>query len=64
MPVVVFVGKEKGETEQYTKESQKLMQLFFAHSGVPNDATISSDDGNAFYEDGVRVLEQVVFKNS
>jgi transposase len=63
MDRVVYVGKDKGETEQYTKESPKLLRLFFEHYDVPDDATILSDNGNAFYEDGVSVLEQVGFKN-
>jgi transposase len=60
---VVYVGENTGEKGQYTKECPHLIRLFFEHYKVPSDATVLSDNGNSFYEDGDSVLEQLGFQN-
>ena len=59
---VIYVGKEKGEKEVYTKECPELLHRFFEYYGVGDDTTILSDNGNSFFELGVSVLESIGFK--
>ncbi len=60
---VIYVGKDKGEKEVYVRESPKLLRLFFEYYGVELDATILSDNGTSFFEDGESVLEYLGFKS-
>lgn len=59
---VVYVGKAKGEERSYVAESGQLLRLFFAHYGVPLGATVLSDNGNSFFEQGASVLTHVGFQ--
>ncbi len=60
---VVYVGNEKKETEVYTRECPDLLRRFFEYYGVESGATILSDKGNSFFEDGESVLEYLGFEN-
>jgi hypothetical protein len=59
---VVYIGKTTGEKEHYATESPRLLRLFFAKYNVHKDATILSDNGNSFFENGESVLKQLGFR--
>ena len=59
---VIYVGKTKGERGCYCAESASLVRRFFQHYGVPQGATILSDEGGAFSEQGKSVLLDIRFQ--
>lgn len=58
---VVYVGKLKGEKQQYVRESPDLLRRFFKNYSGPKDVTVFSDSGNSFFEDGESVLVKLGF---
>jgi transposase len=60
---VIYIGKEKGEKETYTKESPALLRRFFELYRVPEESVALSDNGNSFFENSESVLKAIGFKN-
>lgn len=58
---VVYVGKDKYQTETYVAESPDLLKRFFKKYKVPQGMMVLSDEGNAFSENGESVLLKLGF---
>lgn len=60
---VNYIGKDKGEKETYSKECPALLRRFFELYKIPAEATVLSDNGNSFFENGESALKAAGFKN-
>jgi hypothetical protein len=60
---VIYIGKDKGEKETYATESPDLLRRFFELYKIQAEATVLSDNGNSFFENGGSALKAAGFKN-
>jgi hypothetical protein len=59
---VVYVGNDKTESRTYVRECPDLLRRFFHVYEVPPSATIYSDNGNSFFDEGESVLVSLGFQ--
>lgn len=58
---VIYIGTDKNESRTYASEGASMLRRFFGLYELPNQAVAFSDNGAAFYPDGVSVLKSLGF---
>jgi hypothetical protein len=58
---VLYVGAEKNESRAYVSESADLLGRFFDLYQIPKQVVVFSDNGAAFFPDGVSALTPLGF---